>query len=304
MGNLSKGYFMLDVKQLRQLVELYEVGSVTGAAEKLHISQPALTAHLNRLESRLGNKLFIRSAKGLEATPMGQELYLRSKDMLRQWLAFDSEVSLLAGDELGSIRVVCGPVVEQGILPNASVHFLQQHPGVDLLVDVYNPDRMLESMRNGDADIAVGAFARVVGLDVERLDTRDLRIAFYVRTGHPLLGMKDWLTKLKEFPLAAPQIPPESMRWIEQKGLLGAKRNVATNSYTLLKTIAKNTDHVIGGPRFLFAHEVGDGELVELPIKGTPPWSISVLVTRPASHSKIVNDFVSCIRTEMAAIGR
>ncbi len=81
---------MLDIKQLRQLVALYEVGSVTGAAEKLHISQPALTAHLNRLESRLGDKLFIRSVKGLEATPLGRELYLRSKDKLRQWQAFDT----------------------------------------------------------------------------------------------------------------------------------------------------------------------------------------------------------------------
>ncbi len=75
---------ILDAKQIKQLVALYEIGSVTGAAEKLHISQPALTAHLNSLESRLGEKPFIRSAKGLEATPLGHELYLRSKAMLRE----------------------------------------------------------------------------------------------------------------------------------------------------------------------------------------------------------------------------
>jgi len=293
---------MLDVKQLRQLVALYEVGSVTGAAETLHISQPALTVHLNRLESRLGEKLFIRSAKGLEATPLGHELYSRSKEMLWQWLAFDSEVSLLAGAERGEVRVVCGPVIEQGILPDASVQFLQQHPGVNLQVNVYNPDRMLECMRNGDADIAVGAFPDVAGLDVELLDTRDLRLAFYVRAGHPLLEMKDWLRKLRHFPLAAPQITPEGMRWIDQQGLLGSERNLATNSYVLLKRVAMNTDHVIGGPRFLFVQELSAGELVELPIKKTPPWNVSVLVTRPATHSKIVRDFVACIRAEMATI--
>lgn len=293
---------MLDVKQLRQLVAMYEVGSVTGAAEKLHISQPALTAHLNRLESRLGEKLFIRSAKGLEATPLGHALYMRSKEMLRNWLAFDSEVSLLAGAERGEVRVVCGPVIEQGILPDASVRFLQQHPGVNLQVDVYNPDRMLECMRNGDADIAVGAFPGVVGLDVELLDTRDLRIAFYVRAGHPLLRVKDWQRKLRHFPLAAPQIPPESMRWIEQKGLIASERNVSTNSYVLLKRVALNTDHVIGGPPFLFAQEVGGGDLVELPLRNTPPWKVSVLLARAATHSKITRSFVDCVRTEMAAI--
>jgi len=157
-------------------------------------------------------------------------------------------------------------------------------------------------MRSGDADIALGAFAGVAGLDVELLDTRDLRIAFFVRAGHPLLEMKDWLHNLRDFPLAAPQIPPESMRWIEQRGLLGSERNLATNSYVLLKRVAMNTDHVIGGPPFLFVQELRAGELVELPIKKTPPWNVSVLVTRPASHSKIVRNFVACIRAEMAAI--
>lgn len=293
---------MLDVKQLRQLVALYEIGTVTGAAEKLHISQPALTAHLNRLESRLGEKLFIRSAKGLEATPLAHDLYMRSREMLQQWLAFDSEVSMLAGAERGEVRVVCGPVIEQGILPDASVQFLQQHPGVKLQVNVYNPDRMLECLRNGDADIAVGAFQNVAGMDVELLDTRDLRIAFFVRAGHPLLETKDWLHKLRHFPLASPQIPPETMRWIEQRGLWASERHLATNSYVLLKRVVLNTDHVIGGPDFLFDQEIRTGELVELPIKRTPPWNVSVLVTRPASHSKIVQNFVACIRSEMAAI--
>ncbi len=45
---------MLEVKQLRQVVALFELGTVTGAAERLHISQPALTTHLNRIESQLG----------------------------------------------------------------------------------------------------------------------------------------------------------------------------------------------------------------------------------------------------------
>lgn len=210
----------MDAKQIKQLVALYEIGSVTGAAEKLHISQPALTAHLNSLESRLGEKLFIRSAKGLEATPLGHELYLRSKAMLREWQAFDSEVSLLAGAELGEIRVICGPVVEQGILPNAGLRFLQQHPGVNLQIDVYTPDKMLECMRNGDADVAVGAFARVTGMEVEVLDTRDMRVAFFVRGDHPVLGMKNWLMKLKEFPLAGPQIPSKTLHWIKEKRLV------------------------------------------------------------------------------------
>lgn len=293
---------MLDVKQLRQLIALYEAGTVTAAAAQLHISQPALTAHLNRLESGLGEQLFIRSVKGLEATPLGLALYHRAKTMLLQWRAFDSEVQLLAGAEKGEVRIVCGAVIEQGILPEACLQFLQQHPGVDLQVSVFNPVRMLECMRQGDADVAVGAFANVEGLEVELLDTRHQRIAFYVRPGHPLLGMKNWRAALRQFPLAAPEIPAETLAWMEQYGLLSPQRNLACDSYVLLKRVAEGTDHILGAPRFLVADEVSAGNLVELPLDKTPEWTASVLVSRPAIHSKVVQAFIACVKQQMELI--
>ncbi len=289
----------LDIKQLRQVKALYEAGTVTGAAEKLHISQPALTAHLNRLESVLGEKLFIRSAKGLEPTPLGQAVYDRARDMLLQWRDLESELSLLAGAEKGEIRVVCGAVIEQGIIPGASVAFLRSHPGVDLQVTVLNPERMLEWLREGMADVAVGAFPTVAGLNAQVLDTRDQRVAFYVRAGHPLLGLRKWKSQLRNFPLAGPEIPAETRRWMEVEGLLSTHRNLASDSYVLLKRVVLGTDHILGAPRFLFAEEVAAGALVELPLTDTPMWSVSVLVSRPASQSRVVQAFTACIRQEM-----
>ena len=127
---------MLDIKQLKQVVKLFEVGTVTGAAEKLHISQPALTAHLNRLEYKLGGALFIRSSKGLEATPLGRDFYFQSKEMLRNWSVFDQKIKALIGAEEGRLRIVCGAIIEQNILPNIITDVLKYYPNISIDVNV------------------------------------------------------------------------------------------------------------------------------------------------------------------------
>ena len=134
---------MIDVRSMQYLICLYEYGTVTAAAAALHISQPSLTNHLSRLENRLGQKLFLRSVKGLEPTPLGRELYPRCKQMLQEWTVFDEEINLLAGSEIGHLRIVCGAVIEQEILPNVLNRYLQHYPAMELSVDVISLESML-----------------------------------------------------------------------------------------------------------------------------------------------------------------
>lgn len=195
---------MIDIKHIRHIVALYEVGTVTGAAERLHMSQPTLTNHLCRLEDRLGEPLFIRSARGLEPTLMGESIYRRGKQMMQQWSSFESEVDLLAGAEMGEIRIACGAVVEQQILPSALIQFLQEHPQVDITVEVINPDRMLEHLVNGEADIAVGSFGDELPEDIEQILVDSQPIGFYVRSGRPYLDGSQVDIDFQDFVLAAP----------------------------------------------------------------------------------------------------
>ncbi len=293
---------MRDIKHLKQLVALYEAGSITAAAEALHISQPALTVHLNRIESDLGDQLFVRSVKGLTATPLGRAIYERSKRMLQYWAVFDGDINLLTGGDVGEIRVVCGPVFEQGILPDACVRFLEDFPRVKLKVDSLNPDQMLDRLNSGTTDIAIGSFQNVDGVAADVLNSRDMPIKFYVRPEHPLLNMENWQARMKDYPLAAPQIPLDSMRWIDQRGLLVAERSLASNSYALLKHVASKTDHVIGAPEFLFANEVKTGAFIELPIKETPIWVVSILVPQPVAYSRMMKRFIAYVKEQMALI--
>jgi len=290
---------MIDVKQVQRLVTLFETGTVTGAAQKLHMSQPTLTAHLGRLESRLGERLFLRTAKGLEPTPLGRSFYSRGKAMLENWIVFDRQISLLAGAELGELRVVCGAVIEQEILPNALLRFLDRHPGVNLQVEVINPSRMLDRLQQGEAELAIGAFPELREADVTRVEAGSQRIAFCVRPGHPLLGSAAD-SRVASYPMAGPQIPADIHDWLTQQGFSFNLHSLMSDSYKLLKTMAMGTDLVVGGPQFVFAGELADGSLIRLPVDDAPLWRAAILVAPAARYSKLVQALVECVRQEIA----
>ena len=63
---------MLDIRKMRLFVAAFEAGSITRAAEREHIAQPALTVHIQQIEDELQVQLFERSAQGVTPTPAGR----------------------------------------------------------------------------------------------------------------------------------------------------------------------------------------------------------------------------------------
>ena len=72
----------MELKQLRSFVCVVQCGSFTKASEKLYLSQPTVSAHIQALEEELGKRLLLRTTKNLEVTPIGQEVYRRAVDIL------------------------------------------------------------------------------------------------------------------------------------------------------------------------------------------------------------------------------
>ncbi|MEO8163991.1 MAG: LysR family transcriptional regulator [Betaproteobacteria bacterium] len=66
---------MVDIRKMRFFISVYEAGSITRAAEREHIAQPALTVHMKQIEDDLKVKLFERSAQGVNPTPAGRHFY-------------------------------------------------------------------------------------------------------------------------------------------------------------------------------------------------------------------------------------
>ncbi|MDH7797068.1 MULTISPECIES: LysR family transcriptional regulator [unclassified Beijerinckia] len=144
------------ITKLRTFVAVAQQGSFRRAAEQLHLSQPALSAHIRALEETLQVSLFHRTTRSVVLTTEGARLLSgaqRAFDALDAVLLDLSEqVALLRG----RVTISCLPSIAYHVLPRAIAAFAKMHPDVDVRVfDELNVG-LLQRVKDRDADFGVG----------------------------------------------------------------------------------------------------------------------------------------------------
>jgi DNA-binding transcriptional LysR family regulator len=128
----------MEFRQVQYFVCLFEEGSVTRAARRLNIVQPALSMQISKLEGEIGQPLFIRGARGMQPTPKGREMYRLFLPILGDYSRAREQVMNTDGELRGQVRVGIIASVAQGVLASALLEFSTAHPKVGLaLTDGY-----------------------------------------------------------------------------------------------------------------------------------------------------------------------
>jgi DNA-binding transcriptional LysR family regulator len=144
---------MLD--PLRHFVLVAEAGSFTAAARRAHLTQPALTASVRRLEATLGARLFVRGRRGAEPTESGRALLPHARAALVAVEEGKRAVAEVEGLGAGTLRVGAGSTAVTYLLPPVVGAFRKRHPGVALsLAELYN-DALLLEVDAGRLDLAI-----------------------------------------------------------------------------------------------------------------------------------------------------
>src|SRR5262245_54852053 len=107
---------MIDLQQLRAFVAIAEAGGVTKAADRLHLSQPAVSQRIGTLEETLGVPLFERAGRGLRLTTDGEDLLLRSRRVLIEANGLVERARALKAGESGMLKIGATPPMIEGIL--------------------------------------------------------------------------------------------------------------------------------------------------------------------------------------------
>lgn len=145
----------MDLRTLQYFVTVAEELNITRAAEKLHMSQPPLSAQIKNLESELGTVLFIRGKRHLTLTEPGQLLYRRAKDILSLSDRTKAEVLSLGEGMRGTIAI--GLV--EGMAPDIAAEwfagFRELHSNVRFRILDGSTDDLLEKLRSGIISLAV-----------------------------------------------------------------------------------------------------------------------------------------------------
>lgn len=145
----------ITLRQLELFAALTDVTTLGAAAERLHISESALSQAVTALEKAVGEQLCVRrKGRGLQLTPAGQLFAVRARGILRN--AQDLVLGPRNGDELrGPVNVGCFASFATSVIPEILDGFPRRHPGVSVDVAVGTHDDLLPALDDGRLDVAI-----------------------------------------------------------------------------------------------------------------------------------------------------
>ncbi|HWS71949.1 MAG TPA: LysR family transcriptional regulator [Thermoanaerobaculia bacterium] len=144
-----------EIRHLRLVIAVADTGTLTRAADRLHLTQSALSHQLRDVEERLRTPLFHRVGKRMILTQAGTRVLISARRVLRDLEDAETEVHLLAADQKGAIRITTECYTCYHWLPAIMSEFAKMHPGVELLIDVDATQRPLDAILDGTTDVAI-----------------------------------------------------------------------------------------------------------------------------------------------------
>ena len=146
---------MIDVQQLRALVELSRLGTVSAAADSLGFSQSTVSHQLAALSRATGAVLLTRAGRGVRLTEEGRALAVRGQEVLDLLERTEREVVSMARAETGRVRLAAFPSAVASLVPGVLDVVGQRYPGLEVeLVDA-EPPEALDALRRGRVDAAL-----------------------------------------------------------------------------------------------------------------------------------------------------
>jgi len=176
------------LNQLIYYARVVETGAISIAAQKLHISQPALSKSIKELETELGQMLLIRTNRGIEPTKMGERVYQDIQNIMNTingWYAGNEQEQLEEQIYVSCIHSASNVLLNRVIMP-----FSKQYPKIDLVLQNQYVTEIFNTIKNSPVNIAVASLPQLQEASfIMQADQLGLRIdSLFVGTRCLLLG--------------------------------------------------------------------------------------------------------------------
>ena len=266
---------MAELEQLRHLLALADCGSFRQAAKVLHLSQPALTKSIQRLEKLYGVKLFDRLAKSVVPTPAGMIAIEKARELIPRFEAIAREINSLNNLEGGSFIVGAGPIVAESFLAPAVVNLLQNHPQVFVKISLGSWRKLTKALFRQEIDFFIGDLADAsLDSNLTIIELPPHPIVWFCRRDHPLCQkVKLSAMDMVQFPIIAPELAPWAVAWFQEltgkKGGINPERqflSVQCEHYPLIKQIVQSSLNLSAAPKGVISNELKGGMLAELTV--------------------------------------
>jgi DNA-binding transcriptional LysR family regulator len=195
----------VDTQALKAFLLVAETGSFSAAAQKLHLTQPAVSKRVAQLEAQLNVSLFDRIGRAVTMTEAGQALLPHARTVQQELKAAEQSVRDLAGEVRGRLRLATSHHIGLHRLPPVLSFFSKAYPEVALDIDFMDSEQAYDLTLRGEAELAVVTLAPS---PVANIITRAIwadPLDFMAQRGHALASVKKLdLAQLSKHPAILP----------------------------------------------------------------------------------------------------
>lgn len=182
-GGLPSRADPMDIHQLKTFVAVAREGSITRAAELLHLSQPAVSAHIKAIEDALGLTLFARVARGMSLTRDGQRLVAKAEQALAAHQELMDEATRIKGRLTGKLRLGAGGSTNNDAIGRLLAGLSERCPEIEVILKHGTSLDVLAGIRNGSLDAGFYNEAGEPDPELATLEVSQFRIHLVARPG-------------------------------------------------------------------------------------------------------------------------
>ncbi|WP_428647039.1 pca operon transcription factor PcaQ [Roseibium sp.] len=273
-------------RHIQCFVEIAQERSLKLAADKLSLTQPAISKTLKELEEIIGATLMTRNRAGIVLTKQGK-VFLHFAQISLASLQQGLDGVEKEGEARATLKVGALPSVAASFMPPVVREFTEMAPNVMLRIMDGPHGYLIERLKLGDLDLVIGRLGRPAAMEgVSFTQLYSERVDLVVRAGHPLLEMPD-IKRIVDWPVIYPPegsaIRPLVERFMIANGVGDIPNRIETVSGAFGRVYTRRTNAVWIISAGVVQNETADGHLVRLPFDSDITKGPVGLMTRPDS---------------------
>jgi LysR family transcriptional regulator of gallate degradation len=265
---------MVSGRLLYVLIAVAETGSEGRAAERLALSQPAISQCISELEHLARTQLLERTTRGVRLTEPGEALLRRAKLALAELRVGQEEVASFRGQLRGRVVLGALPLSSSFLIPRAVTKLLDLHPEVHVTIVDGTYESLLYQLQCADVDVIVGALRQASGRDIEQEPLFNDALSVIARVDHPAEDCHA-LADLVDMPwiVPLPNTPGRGAfeRAFQAEGVALPSIRLQVNSPSVVRSLLQNSDRLSLLSPLQVQAEVRAGLLrvLSIPLQGT-----------------------------------
>lgn len=255
--------------QLRLFLKVVETSSITKAAEALHLSQPAVSVQIKKLEEQFDIPLTEVIGRKLYITEFGEELAVSCRRMLDEAESIRHRTHAFRGQLSGSLRFSVVSTAKY-VMPYFIGTFHEQHPGIDLTIDVTNKLQVIQSLEDNEVDFSMVS-TLPAHMNIEKLALMENSLYLVANAQFRHNTMKP--SQLAQFPLIFRENGSATRQamelFLKDKQVRPSKRLEMTSNEAVKQAVIAGLGISIM-PLIGLRHELKSGQLRIIPLSGLP----------------------------------